>query len=189
MRSIFKPALAAALLSATAMGHAACYTVFKADGTILLETSEAPVDLSEQIGDTIPARFGAGATMTMSEHGFYCGSRPGEIGTANSLADAVRIGCVARRAPSWPSTKASTTGRKPRCASRSCRSCACSCWWRGSWRAMSISETRRRERDTWSSCTRRQLPRLIRTPRRSNHDAHDRPHRRLAGTGAQVSRP
>ena len=90
MRSIFKPALAAALLSATAMGHAACYTVFKADGTILLETSDAPVDLSEQIGDTIPARFGAGATMTMSEHGFYCGSRPGEIGTANSLADAVR---------------------------------------------------------------------------------------------------
>ena len=87
---IHQLALAAALLSATAMGHAACYTVYKADGTILLETSTSPVDLTEQIGDTIPARFGPGATMTMSEHGFHCIGRAAELNTQNSLAEAVR---------------------------------------------------------------------------------------------------
>lgn len=86
---IHQLALAAALLSVTAMGHATCYTVFKTDGTILLETSTTPVDLTEPIGDTIPMKFGPGASMTISAHNFYCGARPGEVGTANSLAEAV----------------------------------------------------------------------------------------------------
>jgi len=87
---IHQLALAAALLSATAMGHAACYTVYKADGTILLETSTTPVDLREQIGNTIPVKFGPGATMTISEQGFYCSGRESEVNTQNSLAEAVR---------------------------------------------------------------------------------------------------
>jgi hypothetical protein len=86
----FKPlAIAAALLSA-GVAQATCFSVYKADGTILLETSTTPVDLTQPIGDTIPMKFGPGASMTISAHSLYCGTRPGEVGTRNSLAEAVR---------------------------------------------------------------------------------------------------
>ncbi|MCD6079181.1 MAG: hypothetical protein K0R89_3125 [Ramlibacter sp.] len=85
-----KTSLVAGALLTAGLAQATCYTVFKTDGTILLETSSTPVDLTQPLGDTIPAKFGPGATMTMSAHNFYCGARPGEVGTANSLAEAVR---------------------------------------------------------------------------------------------------
>jgi hypothetical protein len=81
-------AVAAALLWA-GMAQATCYSVYKSDGTILLETSTTPVDLTQPLGDSIPMKFGPGASMTMSEHGFYCQGRTGEMRTSNSLADAV----------------------------------------------------------------------------------------------------
>ena len=72
------------------MAQATCYSVYKADGTLLQETSTPPVDLTHQIGDTIPLKFGPGATMTISESGFYCANRTEELSTQNSLAAAVR---------------------------------------------------------------------------------------------------
>lgn len=80
--------LAAATLAAGG-AQAACYSVYKADGSLLQETASTPVDLRHPIGDTVPVKFGPGATMTISEGGFTCGGRPGELGTQNSLADAV----------------------------------------------------------------------------------------------------
>lgn len=83
-------AIAAALLS-TGMAHAACYSVYKADGTLLHESSTTPVNLALPIGDTVPEKFGPGATMTMSEHGFFCRDLKGEAQAGEkSLADAVR---------------------------------------------------------------------------------------------------
>jgi hypothetical protein len=80
-------ALAVALLSAT-LAQATCFSVYKSDGTVLHQSSTTPVDLTQPIGDTIPAKFGPGASMTMSESGFYCrDSAAAAKGT--SLADAV----------------------------------------------------------------------------------------------------
>lgn len=82
-------AITAALLTA-GTAQATCFSVYRADGTVIHESSTTPVDLSQQIGDTIAIKFGPGASMTMSEHGVYCKDRAGAVGTGNSLAEAVR---------------------------------------------------------------------------------------------------
>ena len=82
-------AITAALLTA-GTAQATCFSVYRADGTVIHESSTTPVDLSQQIGDTIAIKFGPGASMTMSEHGVYCKDRAGVVGTGNSLAEAVR---------------------------------------------------------------------------------------------------
>ena len=87
----FKPlAIAAALLSA-GLAHATCYSVYKADGTIIQETSVTPVDLTLPIGDSVVAKFGPGTSMTVSESGYYCKDRGVPVaGKAKSLAEIVR---------------------------------------------------------------------------------------------------
>ena len=42
--------------------HAACYTVYVGNNIVYRSTS-APVDLSRQYSETLPARFGSGASM------------------------------------------------------------------------------------------------------------------------------
>lgn len=42
-----------------------CYTVHGPDGAVMFRDSISPVDLSLRLGDTVPARFGIGATMVM----------------------------------------------------------------------------------------------------------------------------
>lgn len=81
--------IAAALLSA-GMAQATCYSVYKADGTLIQESSTTPVNLTLQIGDTVPEKFGPGATMTMSDHGVYCQDRRDTQEAKKSLAEAVR---------------------------------------------------------------------------------------------------
>ena len=87
----FKPfAIATALLSA-GLSHATCYSVYKADGTIIQETSVTPVDLTLPIGDTVVAKFGPGTSMTISETAFYCKDRGVPVsGAPRSLAEIVR---------------------------------------------------------------------------------------------------
>jgi hypothetical protein len=85
-----KTSLVAAALLTTGAAQATCFSVYKADGTVIHESSTTPVDLSQQIGDTIALKFGPGASMTMSEHGVYCRDRAGVAGKGTSLADAVR---------------------------------------------------------------------------------------------------
>ena len=80
------------LLGATlvsGMAQATCYTVYKANGTVLQRSSTSPVNLSEQIGDTVPAKFGSGATMVVSDDGVYCSSASERQQAPKSLADAV----------------------------------------------------------------------------------------------------
>lgn len=81
--------IAAALLSA-GMAQATCYSVYTAEGTLIHESSTTPVNLALPIGDTVPEKFGAGATMTMSDHGVYCKDRRAAQGAKKSLAEAVR---------------------------------------------------------------------------------------------------
>ena len=87
----FKPlAIATALLSA-GLAQATCYSVYKADGTIIQETSITPVDLTLPIGDTVVAKFGPGTSMTISESGFYCKDRGVPVvGAPRSLAEIVQ---------------------------------------------------------------------------------------------------
>lgn len=80
--------LAAATLAA-GTAQAACYGVYKADGTLLQETATTPVDLTHPIGDTVPVKFGPGATMTISEGVSYCRDASQDLGAQNSLAAAV----------------------------------------------------------------------------------------------------
>lgn len=79
--------LAAALV--TGMAHATCYTVFNAKGAVLQRSSTTPVNLSEQIGDTVPEKFGSGATMVVSDDSVYCRSASERQQAPKSLADAV----------------------------------------------------------------------------------------------------
>lgn len=81
--------IAAASLVA-GVAQATCYSVYKADGTLLQETSTTPVDLRLPIGDTVPVKFGEGASMTISESGFYCPDRTEASMQQDSLAQAVR---------------------------------------------------------------------------------------------------
>ena len=56
-----------ALLCAQAFGAgAACYTVHNKDGTMIYRADESPVDMRRPLGETVPAKFGTGATMMFS---------------------------------------------------------------------------------------------------------------------------
>lgn len=81
--------IAAALLAA-GTAQATCYSVYKADGLLIQESSTTPVNLALAIGDTVPEKFGPGATMTMSDHGVYCKDRRETQAAKKSLAEAVR---------------------------------------------------------------------------------------------------
>lgn len=63
-----------ALLALAGFGHvhAACFTVYDKAGQLVLRTDQSPVDLRRQIGDTVPERFGVGATMVMATDGREC---------------------------------------------------------------------------------------------------------------------
>lgn len=52
--------------------HATCYTVYDAAGAMVFRDSQSPVDLRMRIGDSVPGRFGAGATMVMVPDGGPC---------------------------------------------------------------------------------------------------------------------
>ena len=58
-------------LSALAPAHAACYTVYRQSGAIYRSTS-SPVNLSLPLSDTVPARFGPGASMVASLEELGC---------------------------------------------------------------------------------------------------------------------
>jgi hypothetical protein len=73
----------------TGMAQATCYSVYKADGKLLQQSSTSPVNLSLQIGDTVPEKFGSGATMTVSDYDVFCQNASERQQAPKSLADAV----------------------------------------------------------------------------------------------------
>jgi hypothetical protein len=67
--------MVAAALLAAGTAQATCYSVHKADGSLILETSSAPVNLTLPFGDTVPEKFGQGAFMVMSDSRVFCKER------------------------------------------------------------------------------------------------------------------
>lgn len=100
--------LAAALLCA-GMAQATCYSVYKADGTLLHESSTTPVNLALPLGDTVPEKFGPGAVMVVSDQGFYCKDRREVQAAPKSLAEAVRA--EAERSEQVAAAKQATGGK------------------------------------------------------------------------------
>jgi hypothetical protein len=100
--------LAAALL-ATGVAQATCYSVYKADGTLLHEGPNSPVNLALPIGDTVPEKFGPGATMTVSDLGFYCRDKQQAQAAPKSLAEAVRA--EGQRAEQVAAAKQASAGK------------------------------------------------------------------------------
>ena len=85
-----KAILMAAALLATGAAQATCYSIYKADGSLLQQSSTSPVNLAVQIGDSVPEKFGAGATMVVSDQGVYCrDAKERQEQGARSLADAL----------------------------------------------------------------------------------------------------
>lgn len=82
------PLLLAATLM-TGMAHATCYSVYKADGSLLQQSSTTPVNLALPIGDTVPEKFGRGASMTISADHVYCRDARERQAGPKSLADEV----------------------------------------------------------------------------------------------------
>jgi hypothetical protein len=72
-----KASLVAAALLSTGIAHATCYTVYRADGALIQEGPVTPVNMTLPLGDSVPEKFGPGATMTVSDLGVYCRERRG----------------------------------------------------------------------------------------------------------------
>ena len=45
---------------------AACYTVFQSGGKLVYQSERSPVNLAYPLHETVPVRFGAGATMAFT---------------------------------------------------------------------------------------------------------------------------
>ena len=89
--------VAAALLSA-GVAQATCYSVFRSDGALILESSRTPVNLALPLGDTVPEKFGDGASMTMSGLDVYCKDRNGP-GAARKAASGKRARTAMKQEP------------------------------------------------------------------------------------------
>lgn len=81
----------AAALVATGAAQATCYSVHRADGTLILETSTTPVNLTLPLGDTVPEKFGPGAFMTISDLGVFCKLRRGAPAAQKVVAAAAPV--------------------------------------------------------------------------------------------------
>lgn len=78
--------MVATALLAVGTAHATCYSVHKLDGTLVLETSTTPVNLTLPLGDAVPEKFGQGTFMVMSDPGVFCKERHGAAGTLKVAA-------------------------------------------------------------------------------------------------------
>ncbi|NML47637.1 hypothetical protein HHL11_28060 [Ramlibacter sp. G-1-2-2] len=66
-------ALAGLLAGLCGAAHSTtCYTVYGADNKVMYSSVKTPVDLTEAIGDTVPARFGPGASMVAGDTPQFC---------------------------------------------------------------------------------------------------------------------
>lgn len=65
MRHAFSLEIGLVMLAFGVPAKATCYTVYR-DSTVLFQSTRAPVDMSQPISVTVPAKFGEGATMTFT---------------------------------------------------------------------------------------------------------------------------
>ncbi len=78
--------MVATALLAAGTAQATCYSVHQADGSLILESSRTPVNLTFALGDTVPEKFGAGTFMTISDLGVFCKERRGAHWTHEMVA-------------------------------------------------------------------------------------------------------
>ncbi|CDS51486.1 hypothetical protein [Polaromonas sp. CG9_12] len=74
--------LAACGLSMSA--HAGCYSVYNPAGSLIHQSSEAPVDTRYEYHRTVPQRFGQGATLVYVNDDQHCPA----VGTMAGVSDA-----------------------------------------------------------------------------------------------------
>ncbi|HMN20650.1 MAG TPA: hypothetical protein PKA16_04580 [Ottowia sp.] len=99
MTAYTKLSVAAATLLLAAGAQAACYTVMDAKGNIVSQTTTPPVDMSYQLHQTVPERYGPGASMVFGIADDNCGF-PAEARERDAFKPAAfRSGGKARRAP------------------------------------------------------------------------------------------
>ena len=72
--------IACVLSAACSLSQAACYSVYDGGGVLLLRSEHAPVDLQHRIGDVVPAKFGAGASMVFATDNGVCHEADGSGG-------------------------------------------------------------------------------------------------------------
>lgn len=81
-------------LSFVASAKAACYTIYKGESAIF-SSSVSPVDMSLPFSQTVPAKFGEGATMVYQENFINCPEL--EITNAVSVPAALKVGANAMK--------------------------------------------------------------------------------------------
>lgn len=102
MTAYTKLSVAAAALLLAAGAQAACYTVMDAKGNILSQNTTPPVDMSYQLHQTVPERYGKGASMVFGIADEDCGF-PAEAREQDAFKPAAfRTGGKARRARRAP---------------------------------------------------------------------------------------
>lgn len=57
---------------ASASGYAGCFTIYDGHQKMVYQAPETPVDMRYQLHETVPERFGAGATMVFTLSDGYC---------------------------------------------------------------------------------------------------------------------
>lgn len=73
MTAYTKISVAAAGLLLAAAAQAACYTVMDAKGNVVSQTTTPPVDMSYRLHQTVPERYGRGASMVFGLADDDCG--------------------------------------------------------------------------------------------------------------------
>lgn len=97
MTACTKLSVAAAALLLAAGAQAACYTVLDAKGNIVSQTTTPPVDMSYQLHQTVPHRYGPGASMVFGIADDNCGFPAEEVWSPDALKPtAMRSGSQAR---------------------------------------------------------------------------------------------
>ena len=82
-RSVSRAALAAVLCGASLGASATCYTVYGPGNAVIYRADRPPVDMRYPLHETVPKRFGAGATMMFTLANDAClgiGSGQGSTG-------------------------------------------------------------------------------------------------------------
>jgi hypothetical protein len=118
--------IAALLVAAGA--QASCYTVMNAKGDTVSESPNPPVDMSRQLHETVPAKYGPGATMVFGVADDNCGDVVGEdqtIDTGESTSLALQVQqamnpppVAAAQKPAAAATPKPAATHKPRRSSR-----------------------------------------------------------------------
>lgn len=71
MQRFFYGAMAVAVFAFAAEAHSTCYEIYRND-VMIYRSSVAPVDMSRPFRETVPAAFGAGATMLFQQRSNSC---------------------------------------------------------------------------------------------------------------------